>query len=151
MMEKICEICGKKFLAARGNHKYCSAECSAKGKTIKDKKFHEKKKQLIRESLVERICPICGATFKPRSERQLCCCKPCGQKLYSRKRQTEEGKKQALANREAREATAASTALTKHQRRCHDCGKPCTNYRCTSCWRKRAQKYKFSAEEIVGR
>lgn len=102
MMEKTCEICGKTFMAARGNHKYCSAECSAKGKTVKDKEFHQKKKQLIRERLVERICPICGTTFKPRSERQQCCCKPC------------------------------------------------TNYRCTSCWRKRAQKYGIPEEDVPG-
>jgi|GEM_PF-6374616 hypothetical protein len=24
-----------------------------------------------------------------------------------------------------------------YARRCHDCGKPCNNYRCEACWRRR--------------
>lgn len=150
MEEKKCEICGKFFEPVNSLQKYCSFECSAKGKALVDKKRHERNKTLIRQNLVERICPICGATFKPRAEKQRCCCKACGDKWYGMRRKTEEGKKEAIANREAKERTAVSTALVKHQRRCHDCGKPCTNYRCTSCWRKRAKKYKFNSQEITG-
>lgn len=36
------------------------------------------------------------------------------------------------------------------KRRCHDCGRPTTDYRCAECWRKlrAAQNYSFEDEEI---
>lgn len=28
-----------------------------------------------------------------------------------------------------------------YSRKCHECGRPCNNYWCTDCWRKRKKKY----------
>lgn len=133
-----CAICGKKFSAVNAGQKYCSRECAAKGKAIGDRERHLRNGGLVRERLVRMlVCPICGANFKPRQRNQECCSKVCGDKWHYVKQKSEEGRKALLARREAREQTATSEALTKHQRRCHDCGKPCTNYRCASCWQRR--------------
>lgn len=146
-----CAICGKEFSAVNAGHKYCSRECAAKGKAIGDRERHLRNGGLVRERLVRMlVCPICGANFKPRQRNQECCSKACGDRWHYIKQKSEEGRKALLARREAREQTATSEAMTKHQRRCHDCGKPCTNYRCASCWQRRGRKLGFNAAEITG-
>lgn len=57
---KICQLCGKKFYAGKGNVKYCSEECSKEAYRIKsrewlrekrltDQEWHEAEKRRNRE------------------------------------------------------------------------------------------------------
>ena len=72
---KVCVCCGKTFVAAHGNAKYCSEECRRKAKPPK-----------LQRDPIE--CPVCGKVFIPRDIKQKCCCKHCGSIHYDRLRST---------------------------------------------------------------
>ena len=36
---------------------------------------------------------------------------------------------------------------TQKKRKCHDCGKPCNDYRCKKCWEKLRKNYTSDGSE----
>ena len=68
------------------------------------------------------VCPICGAEAgKDKSGRQRKYCSPACARVGN--------------NRIRAAKKRAGQDLRAGQRRCHDCGKPTTNYRCPTCLR----------------
>jgi endogenous inhibitor of DNA gyrase (YacG/DUF329 family) len=43
-------------------------------------------------------------------------------------------------NKELEKKVIAKEKELKYQRVCHDCGKPCIDYRCSKCWLKKRKK-----------
>ena len=66
----------------------------------------------------ERECVVCGIAFTPQQHNQTHC-PACSRKV-------------AQKNGVYLNSKRAGTS----QRRCHDCGKPTTDYRCPACWDK---------------
>ena len=62
-----------------------------------------------------RSCALCGAEFTlPRKSERKYCSKTCRDKAF------------------AQQYYRKGSSL----RRCHDCGKPTSDYRCKDCWEK---------------
>ena len=68
--------------------------------------------------LRKKTCPVCGNQFAPLTEAQKFCCSTC------RKQAAIKGRVKAVRKR------------GKYTRKCHDCGKPTDNFRCSKCWDK---------------
>ena len=61
--EKICEYCGKTYMASYEKQRYCSRSCSSKSKGLIEKK---------------RICKRCGKIYiQPKGEYSLFCSEEC--------------------------------------------------------------------------
>ena len=69
-IEKICVICGKKFLTVRLKQSCCSRSCG--NKLIGQKNSLPK---------VKKTCPVCGKQFLPADSRNDCCSRSCAAKL----------------------------------------------------------------------
>jgi len=62
--KKVCQQCGKTFMTANINQRYCSIACA----------------NVLRNHFAadrEKICPICGSTFMTKSVRQKYCGEEC--------------------------------------------------------------------------
>ena len=73
--EKVCPVCGKKFIATSSIHTYCSHECYvqyAKERYV----YHAK---LVKEPII-RTCPICGKEFLFSQSHRKYCSTKCKQK-----------------------------------------------------------------------
>ena len=77
-----------------------------------------------------KICPVCGANFTTGRIGKVYCSRRCAK----------------AAERELMEKGEV-------RRRCHDCGRPTTDYRCPACWRRlRAtydNEYNFDLEPYI--
>lgn len=73
--EKICPICGSKFISNRSSRKYCSRSCSLKAIQESQKKYEDKKRQEKK-----KICPVCGKEFIPSHPKGVYCSISCSQK-----------------------------------------------------------------------
>ena len=84
------------------------------------------------------FCIVCGKEFDARTTWQLCCCDDCRKK---RKEEVNRSYYQKVRAGETpkRPVGQDSKPAPLTRRRCHDCGKPTTNYRCAACWRKRGR------------
>lgn len=81
-----------------------------------------------------RICPYCQESFQPSSSRQHVCSRPACRR--------------ADATRRTRQALAEKRAVyIQNLRRCHDCGRPTSNYRCKRCWEKLRRDLDILPEE----
>lgn len=71
--EKICPVCGKKFIPQNNHQIYCSRSCSAKCEA---------------STTTEKICPVCGKIFIKKRNRQIYCstnCRILRQKNYEQR------------------------------------------------------------------
>lgn len=73
-----------------------------------------------------RTCKVCGKTFMPKKQKSICCSEECRKKFYSPFREPEP---------------------ITCKRKCHDCGKPTTNYRCPLCLAKWKRKHGVSISD----
>lgn len=111
----ICAYCKKPFEvqpAFAKKAQFCSRDC-------KDKASRKR---------IQKRCLCCGETFLAVTKERLFCDRYC---FYAY---------QLGMSRERylKERTTSQVKLSV--RKCHDCGKPTTDYRCSSCrdkWRKR--------------
>ena len=81
-MEKVCEICGKKFETTTGK-KFCSVECVKKAKVLSNKKYKQAKKKERKH-----VCAMCGAEFTPKEKAnsQKYCSPECAKKAQNLKK-----------------------------------------------------------------
>ena len=70
--EKICPVCGKKFMQTSARQKFCSAACR--------EKYHEK------PPLVEKTCPVCGKVFESNFSTKKYCSNKCKNKHHNDQR-----------------------------------------------------------------
>lgn len=79
--KKICQNCGKTFMAAYSNQKYCSISC--------------RNIAMNYSMSIEKICLICGSKFKG-IPRQKYCCKDCAavaqRESYKKWRERKKGR-----------------------------------------------------------
>lgn len=97
----------------RGEHKGCFRLVGPWGVAIRPGR------ELVALAFPEeatRECATCGASFAPRVHNQVNC--PECSRHFLEERHTGYSKR------------------TGNSRRCHDCGKPTTDYRCSDCWAK---------------
>jgi len=73
--ERICALCGKKFIPNVFHQKYCQNPCNT-SRAFKKKASEENKKKWQ----VERICANCGKPFIPQCKAQIYCHNPCDRK-----------------------------------------------------------------------
>ena len=76
-MEKFCVVCGKKFESISGNQKYCSPECTKKGKNA----VRQLRRLASRKTPLKRNCDYCGVEFKPVNYIQRFCSLSCREKF----------------------------------------------------------------------
>lgn len=80
------------------------------------------------------VCPICGKRFTRRHGTQRYCGRDCAGKAERLQHaEGERGRRKILRAEEK----AADAAVVTGKRRCHDCGRPTSNYRCEKCWTRR--------------
>lgn len=120
-----CVSCGKEFTSSMPNAKCCSDECRRKHKSVREARLAGKASQQD-EGLP--VCPICGNKFKPKFDQARYCSDEC--------------RKQARrAYQVQRQAQIRNDLIPPPTRKCHDCGKPTSNYRCAECQAKWRAKY----------
>ena len=120
-----CPVCGKEFVRKSPWQKYCSAACryvATYGKS--------------REYMKGRICRNCGAIFDASYGSQLYCCNEC--------RLEHTGRIKPAVVREEIEVPVDEQPI--FLRKCHDCGRPTTNYRCDKCLSKWRRKHHVKDE-----
>lgn len=107
----ICQQCGRMFEVTPSREhsaRYCSKKC-------KDKAAQTRGPQK---------CKCCGKEF-PAKGNAAFCDKACGYAFRA-----------GVSREEWLEAHPQSNQSTLFKRKCHDCGKPTNNYRCSDCWGK---------------
>ena len=109
----VCKICGNTFVKTVPNRVYCSECCSRKAEKARDQLRYAESRHKKEE---RRECLICGKEFVVRGPNARYCSKSCKYK----------------GARAHIEIAFASSSI----RKCHDCGKPTTNYRCAECLTK---------------
>lgn len=62
--KKVCQQCGKTFMTARINQKFCGLVCASISRN------HSSAEK-------ERVCPICGSKFMSKSIRRKYCSEKC--------------------------------------------------------------------------
>ena len=76
-MERFCVVCGNKFESTSGNQKYCSPECTKKGKNA----VRQLRRLAKRKTPLKRNCDYCGVEFKPINYIQRFCSLSCREKF----------------------------------------------------------------------
>lgn len=88
--ERICPVCGTKFIAANKNNRYCSSTCKKKYRAVRDlQRAKERFANANAHPHLPKICPTCGVQFTPHHNHQKYCsvaCRP--KKIYVRKVRT---------------------------------------------------------------
>lgn len=74
---KICEYCGKEFIAKSSKAKYCSTQCKGKANGRKNNK-------LLDKNNVTKKCLYCGKEFTGHYNRKYCC-KECQDAVENKK------------------------------------------------------------------
>lgn len=113
----VCHTCGQSFeVRPYREHlaKYCSRECQSLAFQKNNKKCK---------------CKCCGKEFPGRGNA-IFCDKACGHAFRA-----------GLSREEWLEEHPQSNQSTLLKRKCHDCGKPTNNYRCSACWEKLRSEY----------
>ena len=70
--ERVCVFCGKSYISAKPDGKYCSYECL---RSYARKCYRENK--VTRQ--YQKTCPICGTAFQTLLPHKKYCCKDCAQ------------------------------------------------------------------------
>ena len=65
-IKKVCECCGKEFIAKSNKAKYCSSYC--RGKVA-----GQKRAKLDNKNAVVKTCLYCGKEFIGHYNRKYCC------------------------------------------------------------------------------
>ena len=76
-MERVCVVCGKEFESIGKNRKYCSPECTKKGKNA----VRQLRRLAKRKTPLKRNCDYCGVEFKPINCVQRFCSVSCREKF----------------------------------------------------------------------
>lgn len=107
----VCAYCGKEFEPNRPwvEQRFCTQWCARRH-------YNETRSKPPRTV----TCEVCGKVFETRHGRKKTCSDECKKKLNCK--QTSQ------------RLTEQTEPLGRTTRVCHDCGKPCTNYRCEKCW-----------------
>lgn len=74
--KKICENCGKEYIAKNNKSKYCSSYCRGHAACVKLRKYPDKN--------IEKTCLNCGKLFTGHHSRKYCC-KKCQDEVENRK------------------------------------------------------------------
>lgn len=77
------------------------------------------------------VCPECGREFEGRRKDMVC--SPDCRKKRDMRRSRERHRRMHREQQDERQAVKDSG------RRCPDCGKPITDYRCPECWARRGR------------
>lgn len=78
METKICEYCGKEYIARQFNQKYCSKQCCKKA---------EYKKEIAKKIKLQPIkCEVCGKEFTPKTKAQVICGSESCKKIKAQER-----------------------------------------------------------------
>lgn len=85
-------------------------------------------------SATRKVCKRCGKTIKTAHEF----CYRCRERLMC-----------AEKKRQLRDLAEMQACRNTAKRRCPDCGKPTTNYRCVSCWERLRKKHGLPADGDV--
>ena len=100
-----------------------------------------------------RRCAVCGRTYLVTRPGQLVCADELCQQVVLREAQairalTGGRKERSLPVRDERKLALAEKR-GQALRKCHDCGRPTYDYRCSECWKKiRAeQDYSYDDED----
>ena len=119
---KTCEHCGKVVYVTptrAAEFRFCCRAC--------------KDAATIKKSKVS-VCKACGKRFVPCPDSMgKYCSKLCG---YAGRRGLSLEEYIAVIEKKKIQNEDVETPQT---RRCHDCGKACSDYRCQSCWKKRGR------------
>ena len=146
LTKKICQHCGKEFVADGKRRKYCSDECVKEQYKIQHRaqiSRYRRKKRAGKKNPI-RICAWCGKEFEGRSIRAKYCCNECRDLAQAARAREKHPKnkevKEVVVQRQKKERT-----LTK--KICAICGKefeaknPVTKY-CSDECREAAEKGK---------
>lgn len=120
---RVCDFCGKEFVANFARAKYCSLECNTKA--YYKRQFERRKKE--HPELV-RVCPCCGKEFFRSKANPVYCSYVCKRKMEPPKPQSKR-------------LSSKTTGYLAPKRKCHDCKRPTDNYRCPECWEKYRAKH----------
>ena len=131
--EQVCRLCGKKFVTDHPTQLYCSRECYAKHAMLR-KREKRKERRGADYVPVVRYCLYCGNQLpEDANSQRLYCSHDCQHKDYERRKAA--GLPSAVPTKSHNGSPA-----TIYLRKCHDCGEPCNDYRCHSCWLKMRRK-----------
>ena len=94
-----------------------------------------------------RRCAVCGKTYLVTRPGQLVCADEMCQQVVLREAQAIRAlqgsrKGKAMPVRDERKLALAEKR-GQALRKCHDCGRPASDYRCSKCWAKLREKYKY--------
>lgn len=133
-MIKTCEHCKKEVSMTPSRAKvfrFCSIDCM---------------KAATKPRKPPCTCLACGAKFiqEAASKGKYCSriCANAGRKGMSRQEYLEH-----IGKQEERLEVSTGPKLKDGKRKCHDCGKPCTDYRCRDCWQKRGRTYFYGEND----
>lgn len=128
--EKKCVICGKKFLTFRSYQLTCCEECREKHKKLRKRRYDErvKQKSMGLEALKSniRVCRMCGREFEYTGKGSGRLCPTCLENQAEYHKRIKELDK---------------SLFKPKLRKCHDCPRLTTDYRCPECLRKWREKH----------
>ena len=123
-----CLICGKETV---GENHFCSIECEDKGYAIL-------RRRGIFDAILDRkipgfmyLCCVCGKPIRNPDEF-IFCGYSCRHNARLRFKKPIAGSSIGLIDN----ATHLGNGGSYYMRKCHDCGRPTTNYRCDKCLTK---------------
>lgn len=78
-INKVCQVCGKPFIAGQKRAMFCSEPCREINKQEKyeEHKRNVQKKRLEEKEKIVKKCPICGKEFHPERITGVYCSKEC--------------------------------------------------------------------------
>lgn len=116
-----CGVCGKPFIPAGRNCKYCSEQCRETQRISYSKAKWQEKKAANRERLGTRICLVCGTEFAPKHGIIVTCSQECQAKRNRQKSKSlrEEYKSYKA---ETKEKEKAKMSLSEANRRARELG-----------------------------
>lgn len=142
-----CEWCGTEYMKRTESQKYCSRKCNSKAQLSK----RDRKKAQM------RLCRICSSSFKLRYGNEKTCpaclkalynkkrpmylifCPLCGTTRITKDRRTRWCSEYCRSRATYERNFYYSNPFVEQQRctrKCTDCGRPTSNYRCEICWQK---------------
>lgn len=131
-----CLICGAQTLGA---NKFCSPSCEAKGLEILKK--HGVTSRVLRQRYdgFVYLCAVCGKPVKDPNEFAYCSVQ-CKQKARIKFPKPVSGDSFSFSNGQGPPRETCKKHSSDYTRKCHDCGKATTQYRCPEChaaWRRK--------------
>lgn len=139
----ICPICGGPVPPTQGTRErvYCSQECKSRALYLR------KKQRAEGVPKTPRSCPVCGEDITDLHGGRRYCSLDCS-KIGEVRRQMK--KRLAAKERRLKGECAPAKATEILRRKCHDCGRPTSDYRCPACLRAWRQKHGVPVDGEAG-